>query len=66
MEIKEAKIRIQRQAELKLRDGYYHVFCSAQNLEYVTRTESYCTFEMSDGICYAFRYAPICFNIYIF
>lgn len=46
MSIEEAKLKIQRAAELTLKDGYYHIFCSARNLEYVTRTESYCTAEM--------------------
>lgn len=32
-----------------------HVFCAPKDLEYVVRTEKFCSGEVADGICFAFR-----------
>uniref|UniRef100_A0A915D7W6 Ground-like domain-containing protein n=1 Tax=Ditylenchus dipsaci TaxID=166011 RepID=A0A915D7W6_9BILA len=50
-----AKEVIQRTAEKELGDGVFHVICSSADLEYTTRTFSFCFGEVADGICYVFR-----------
>ncbi|CAD5231564.1 unnamed protein product [Bursaphelenchus xylophilus] len=50
-----AKLNIQREAESESRGSVYHVICSSTDLDYATRTEEYCTSEVTNGVCYAFK-----------
>ncbi|CAD5225119.1 unnamed protein product [Bursaphelenchus okinawaensis] len=50
-----AKLQIQKAAELENQGSVYHVICSSTDLDYATRTEEYCTSEVINGVCYAFK-----------
>ncbi|KAI1720650.1 ground-like domain-containing protein [Ditylenchus destructor] len=52
----EAKVAIQQSAEKEMDadKGIFHVLCSGTDLEYATRTATFCIGEVADGVCYAF------------
>uniref|UniRef100_A0A914HHZ1 Ground-like domain-containing protein n=1 Tax=Globodera rostochiensis TaxID=31243 RepID=A0A914HHZ1_GLORO len=41
--------------EKKWRRWGVHVFCAPKDLEYVTRTDRFCSGGVADGVCFAFR-----------